>query len=248
MGNYLLLSQTLAAILIVGTALCLPFYGWDWRRFVASQLFIKCMMWVPIYLIFLVIIVSPWVVGVAIICGIMIAALREFSLQTRQQLTSAALLYLILFVAASCILVLYFATHRTTFAPLVLAVGVSSALSDVFAFFGGKFLGKHHLPAWINDHKSYEGVLGQVIGGIVGAMIVSVTFDPAYGIIFGVIVGAASALGDIVNSIAKRSLGIKDWSHSIPGHGGFLDRFSSLMTAYAIVVILTIFAAPFFSV
>lgn len=244
MDKYVLLTQTLTAILVIGTLLCLPFYQWNIRRFTASQLFIKCIMWVPIYVIFLVVVLSPWVVGVLIVVAIVIAALREFSLRTSKHVPAAALLYLLLFIASSLVLIGYFITHQARFAPLILAVGVSSALSDVCAFFGGKFLGRHHLPAWINDHKSWEGVAGQIVGGIAGALIVATTYDVTYGIVFGTVVGAASAAGDIANSIAKRSLAIKDWSHSIPGHGGFLDRFSSLMTAYAVLIM----CAPLLSV
>lgn len=237
MDNYWPLTITLTTMLLTGTLLCLPFYHWNIRRFLHSQLFIKCIMWAPIYVIFLAVIFSPHPIGSIVFISIMAVAFYEFLQQSHRKITASSSSYMILFVIATAITAICIGTQAIP-ASLILATGVSSVLSDVLAFFCGTSLGRHPLPKWINSHKSWEGVGGQLIGGVVGALVVSATYNPAYGVMFGLTVGAASAIGDIANSIAKRSLAIKDWGSSIPGHGGFLDRFSSLMTAYLVIIIL----------
>jgi phosphatidate cytidylyltransferase len=83
--------------------------------------------------------------------------------------------------------------------------------------------------------------VGQLIGGIVGALLFSWLLNVPISIAVGMLVGAASAIGDIINSIAKRQLAIKDWGTSIPGHGGVMDRFSSLNMALFVVAIMITF-------
>lgn len=103
---------------------------------------------------------------------------------------------------------------------------------DTMAFFGGKYLGKHKLSE-ISPKKTWEGS----ITGFVFTLIVSylfyyfsngkLTFIDAAA--FGLIIGIFSQIGDLFESLFKRKLNVKDSSHIIPGHGGVLDRFDSLI-------------------
>ena len=233
MGEYVRLSLVLLLLLVLGTAACLPFYKWNVSRLVRSQLFVKCMMWIPIYAVFTVIIASAYYSGVIVAGLIFVAGVREYKRQIHKRSSVQATTYMVLFCLWMLCMAGVFVVLGDAFRPFVIAVGISSVLSDVVAFFGGKFLGVHALPRWINPGKSWEGVGGQVVGGVVGMAIVIVAYGTSLGLWFGVVIGCASAVGDVANSIAKRSLGIKDWSRAIPGHGGFLDRFSSLSAAFA---------------
>lgn len=111
-------------------------------------------------------------------------------------------------------------------------------VGDTAAMGVGKWLGKHKLAPTVSPNKTVEGFFG----GIAGAAIVSIAFfywkalPIGYWHILAVAVGCSlfGQLGDLVESMWKRSLGIKDSSALIPGHGGLLDRFDSL-----------VFAAPF---
>lgn len=111
-------------------------------------------------------------------------------------------------------------------------------VGDTAAMFGGKAFGKHKLAPTVSPNKTIEGF----VSGIVGAMIVGVIMyfwklEPLgmYHVLF-MALGCSifGQLGDLVESMWKRSLNIKDSSAIIPGHGGILDRFDSLL-----------FAAPF---
>lgn len=240
MADYVRLSAVLFFILLLGTAACLPLYRWRIAALVRSQLFVKCMMWIPIYAVFTLIVASPYYGGIIAALAIIVLGITEFMRQARKKLTWQAVAYSIFFIIVTTGVAGVFLLLPNDFRPVVIAAAISSVLSDVFAFFSGKFLGRHKLPQWINSGKSWEGVAGQIVGGIVGMAIVIVAYGSSIGLLFGVTIGCASAIGDIANSIAKRSLDIKDWSRAIPGHGGILDRFSSLSTAFAAAFIIIV--------
>ncbi|MEC8051240.1 MAG: phosphatidate cytidylyltransferase [Myxococcota bacterium] len=118
--------------------------------------------------------------------------------------------------------------------------------SDTGAYFAGKALGKRKLFELVSPKKTLEGAIGGVIcGGLVG-LIVQQLFAPslsqveAFGL--GVIAAVVGAIGDLGESLLKRSTGIKDSSQLIPGHGGVLDRFDGVMfSAGAVYLYLTLF-------
>jgi len=123
--------------------------------------------------------------------------------------------------------------------------------SDTGAYAAGKLLGKHKLTAKLSPSKTIEGAVGGVVAAIalsfVYGLLVSKIFDieDITIISFCVIAGASGAvfaiIGDLVASAIKRFNGIKDFGNIIPGHGGVLDRFDSvLFTAPAVYIVLLI--------
>lgn len=106
-------------------------------------------------------------------------------------------------------------------------------LGDTAAMFFGKSFGRHKLAPTVSPNKTVEGFLGGLVGYLVAAMIVRIVWladVPAYHfVVISLLLGLFGQLGDLVESLWKRSLGIKDSSHIIPGHGGVLDRFDSLL-------------------
>jgi phosphatidate cytidylyltransferase len=108
-------------------------------------------------------------------------------------------------------------------------------LGDSAAMFVGKAIGKHKLAPTVSPNKTVEGF----VGGIAGAMVVAIILGywrldmiPMWQlIIIAMLCSIFGQLGDLVESMWKRSLGIKDSSAIIPGHGGVLDRFDSLLFA-----------------
>lgn len=104
--------------------------------------------------------------------------------------------------------------------------------SDTFAYFVGRSIGRHKLAPVLSPKKTVEGA----VGGLCGSALVSFLFVqwvPSLPLLpvllLGVLIGIASLLGDLVESALKRQAGIKDSGHMIPGHGGVLDRFDSLL-------------------
>jgi phosphatidate cytidylyltransferase len=104
---------------------------------------------------------------------------------------------------------------------------------DSIAYVGGSFLGRHKLFARISPSKTVEGTCFGLAGCVAAALVSKVTFagylDWAQAIIVGVLLGIVAQIGDLVESMVKRSTRTKDSSNLIPGHGGVLDRFDSLL-------------------
>ncbi len=131
--------------------------------------------------------------------------------------------------------------------------------SDVFAFFVGTFLGKHKLIPDISPKKTVEGAVGAVILDIGAFMLfgyivarttpifTSYSVVPNYLVLAlcGLILSIVSQLGDLVASLIKREHGVKDYGNLLPGHGGMLDRFDSVLSVTTVLMIICILAPPF---
>lgn len=133
---------------------------------------------------------------------------------------------------------------------LVWLVFVGSWISDTAAYCVGVLIGKHKLAPVVSPKKSIEGSIGGIIGsalvGVIYALIIQsklkMDFNPI--VAFGII-GAASSvisqIGDLAASAIKRKHDIKDYGTLIPGHGGVLDRFDSVIFTAPIVYYLAVF-------
>jgi len=108
-------------------------------------------------------------------------------------------------------------------------------VSDTAAMWVGKLLGKRKLAPSVSPNKTIAGFIGGLVSaGIVGVAVKALLFpDDSVVVIIGgaLIVSVVGQLGDLVESLWKRSVGVKDSSAMIPGHGGVLDRFDSLAFA-----------------
>jgi phosphatidate cytidylyltransferase len=125
---------------------------------------------------------------------------------------------------------------------LIWIIFIGSWLSDTAAFYSGKFFGKHKLSPRVSPKKTIEGSVGGLIGatiftGIFGIIIQRYTnIMPTYNyFIIGALCGIFGQLGDLVASSIKRYAGIKDYSNLIPGHGGILDRFDSIIFSATVI-------------
>lgn len=138
--------------------------------------------------------------------------------------------------AFSCMLQLRMLPHG---AGMVLMPLVAAFCSDSAALFTGMACGRHKMAPLVSPHKTVEGALGGIVGGVVGMVIFRIVFYfctlvPLH-IGWCVVMGLAGALmgelGDLSFSVIKRQVGIKDYGRLLPGHGGVLDRFDSVLFA-----------------
>jgi phosphatidate cytidylyltransferase len=115
----------------------------------------------------------------------------------------------------------------------IITMFASVWLCDTFAYFFGKAFGKHKLFERVSPKKSIEGAIAGLIGAVliffISKWIGFFNLSGWLALISGLLAGVLGQLGDLVESWFKRDAGIKDSSHILPGHGGMLDRFDSLM-------------------
>ena len=132
---------------------------------------------------------------------------------------------------------------------LVFTLGVPW-LADSSAYFAGSYLGKRKLCPDISPNKTVEGAIAGVIGGTLASLLIGLIFQLIYGqvtiyygylLIIGLLSSAVSIIGDLTFSVIKRSCKIKDFGSIMPGHGGMLDRFDSVLLCIPIVYIFSQF-------
>lgn len=115
----------------------------------------------------------------------------------------------------------------------VLAIFVSIWMCDSAAYFAGRAFGKHKLFERVSPKKTWEGAVAGFVFAVVAFVVARQVALPymtlSNAVVCGAIVGIFGQLGDLVESLLKRDAGVKDSSSLIPGHGGVLDRFDSLM-------------------
>jgi phosphatidate cytidylyltransferase len=144
-----------------------------------------------------------------------------------------------------------------SFAALMLAEGQGAArivtfllivvMSDTGGYVAGVLFGKHPMVPKISPKKSWEGLAGSLIFGSVAGVCMAffVLLVPFWvGIILGVALVAAGTCGDLVESMIKRDLGIKDMSSFLPGHGGVMDRLDSLLLAAPVAWLIMYLLVP----
>ncbi len=119
----------------------------------------------------------------------------------------------------------------------ILGVFILIWTNDSFAFFVGKNIGKHKLLKRISPNKTIEGFIGGMVFTFLMSLVLAsqfISLSLTQWLVIAGIVSIFGVLGDLIESMFKRQANVKDSSNFIPGHGGFLDRFDSV-----------IFAAPF---
>ncbi len=123
-------------------------------------------------------------------------------------------------------------------------------ITDSFAYFTGRLFGKHKLIPSVSPKKTVEGAIGGVvfcvITIVVFGLVIDKFFDPSDNFramyiplaVSGVVVSVVSQTGDLIMSVIKRHYNIKDYGKILPGHGGILDRFDSVMAVSLVLAVI----------
>jgi phosphatidate cytidylyltransferase len=124
-------------------------------------------------------------------------------------------------------------------------------LYDTGAYCVGVLIGRHRLFERISPKKSWEGVIGGVLASVAGAYVTHRWFDEFFQVPelttwlgLSVVVAVFATFGDLVESLIKRTVGVKDSGHILPGHGGILDRIDSLLLVAPAVLIYMLLIVP----
>ena len=133
------------------------------------------------------------------------------------------------------------ATRWTLGREATLLLIFTVAISDTFQYYSGRMFGRHLLAPVVSPKKTIEGAVGGFAGAILSMAVIGHWWLPHIGlparVALGFAIAAVGIVGDLFESLLKRSVGMKDASAIIPGHGGVLDRIDALL-----------FAAPVFYV
>ena len=132
---------------------------------------------------------------------------------------------------------------------------IGAWMTDIFAYFTGKLLGKHKLIPDVSPKKTIEGSVGGVVCcaasmllyGYIISVVTKGALTPNYVLlgVSGVAISVVSQIGDLLMSAVKRQYGIKDYGKLFPGHGGVLDRFDSVLAVALVLFLITPFGNLF---
>ena len=150
----------------------------------------------------------------------------------------SVLVFGIVYVVLPFYLSIDLSLRNTSYLPHVVGMFLLIWTNDSFAYFSGRLFGKSKLFERISPKKTWEGTIGGVLftlilGYIIGAYINE--GETVFWLVSAVIIAPCAIFGDLLESLFKRSLNIKDSGNILPGHGGILDRFDAAL-----------FAIPFF--
>ena len=131
-------------------------------------------------------------------------------------------------------------------AYLCLLVFIGPWVTDTFAYFTGRFFGRHKLIPEVSPKQTVEGSVGGTVFCIVGYIVFGLVMQFGYGFtvnyamlaVAGLLVAVISQIGDLIASLIKREHGIKDYGNVFPGHGGVMDRFDSVLTTSILLWLL----------
>lgn len=116
--------------------------------------------------------------------------------------------------------------------------------SDTGGYAVGVLFGKHPMAPTISPKKSWEGLAGSVLfavaSGVIAMPLLLAGTSWWQGAIFGAAISVVAVCGDLAESLIKRDLGVKDMGHSVPGHGGVMDRLDSLLPSAAVAYLLLV--------
>lgn len=129
---------------------------------------------------------------------------------------------------------------------LLVAAVLVIALDDIGAYFVGTRFGRHKMAPSISPAKSWEGFMGGVAAAVIGGLAAGALVDELTvpdGLSIALIAGALAPVGDLVESVVKREIGIKDSGGLLPGHGGFLDLLDGIILCSPVVYLYLQFIA-----
>lgn len=129
---------------------------------------------------------------------------------------------------------------------LVLLAVLLTFVTDAGAYFAGVFLGRHRGVTKVSPNKSVEGYIGGFVSGAVFAVLYGLVAEKIDGgsvnllslALCGLFGAVATEVGDLAFSFIKRQYGVKDFGHLLPGHGGMLDRFDSMLFCGPVVLFI----------
>ena len=131
-------------------------------------------------------------------------------------------------------------------------VFIGAWVCDTFAYFTGRLLGRHKLAPVLSPKKTVEGAIGGMAFTVAAFALYGLILESFYEIeadylalcISGLLISVVSQMGDLIASLIKRERGVKDYGRILPGHGGIMDRFDSILSVAAVLMVICLIYPP----
>ncbi len=192
---------------------------------------------------------SKFAIGIALIAALYIFAIAVFD-NKKTSVTDAALIYISSFYIISAFTAIVYIHDFIELGKYIyLLTFICAWTTDIFAYFTGRFLGKHKLIESVSPKKTVEGAIGGIVFCVISVIVFGLIIENFFNsgelkanyivlAISGVFISIVSQIGDLVMSVIKRHFGIKDYGKIFPGHGGILDRFDSVIAVSIILAFI----------
>ena len=180
------------------------------------------------------------------------AAILELFLGARQPFVLLGhILYGAFYVTLPFVLIVLIYRHVGVAAPdRVFGLLILTWTNDTFAYLFGRKFGKHKLFERVSPNKTWEGTISGTVCTVLLSVLLAYLFPSSFTmsewIALGVVAGIFATVGDLVESLLKRSVGAKDSGSLLPGHGGLLDRFDAFLLVVPISWLVLTFLLPQF--
>ena len=188
-------------------------------------------------------------IGLAFIVALYIFGVAVFANKT-VAITDAGLLFATSFyIIAAFTSLVYIHDYIHNGEYIYLLTFICAWVTDIFAYFTGRLLGKHKLIPAVSPKKTIEGAIGGIVFCVVAIVVFGVVMERFFIptemranyivlAISGIFISIVSQIGDLIMSVIKRHYGIKDYGKLFPGHGGMLDRFDSVLAVSLILAFI----------
>ncbi|MBE6684885.1 MAG: hypothetical protein E7592_04475 [Ruminococcaceae bacterium] len=189
-------------------------------------------------------------VGIAFIVALYVFGVAVFA-NKKIAVTDAGLIFAMSFyIIAAFGAIVYIHDFINNGVYIYLLTFICAWVTDSFAYFSGRFFGKHKLIPSVSPKKTIEGAIGGVIFCVIGMLVFGLVIEKFFNpnglieanylvlAISGVFISVVSQIGDLIMSLVKRHYGIKDYGKLFPGHGGILDRFDSVLAVSLILAFI----------
>lgn len=225
---------------------------YEFRRLLAVKAFPPALPWFLFFslllqLNFFLLTVEPWLLVLVILMVFLV--LELFGTEGSRIVNIGSSMTALLYVNITFGSLMLVRNMEPMGLSYVLLLFVCIWAADIMAYFGGSRFGgmlfKRKFFERLSPHKTWEGFIAGCVGSVFGSFAVAY-FDPGlrvgFALVTGLFIGLLSPLGDLVESMFKRDAEIKDSSSLIPGHGGVLDRFDTVMFIAPLLYLYAFFA------
>ncbi len=187
--------------------------------------------------------------GIALIMLIYVFAVAVFD-NKKTDVSDAAVIYVAcLYIISGFTAIVYLHDYIQLGRYIYILTFICAWTTDIFAYFTGRFLGKHKLIESVSPKKTVEGAIGGVVFCVIAVVVFGILIESFFnptGIranylvlaVSGVFISVVSQIGDLIMSLVKRKYEIKDYGKLLPGHGGILDRFDSVIAVALIIAFI----------